>query len=114
VRSTNCIYSGTKRADIESLGRDMEANGGTRATIARRLCTIAGFYRYVVEEDLLEHSPAAHVRRPRLDYESHVVGWTATRTARGEGRSRRIRRWPQVKCGVRCREYRRIPIPFGY
>jgi integrase/recombinase XerD len=27
-----------------------------------------------VEEELLEHSPAAHVRRPRLDYESHDVG----------------------------------------
>jgi integrase len=39
----------------------------------RRLCTIAGFYRYAVEEELLEHSPAAHVRRPRLDYESHAV-----------------------------------------
>jgi hypothetical protein len=26
-----------------------------------------------VEEELLEHSPAAHVRRPRLDYESHAV-----------------------------------------
>jgi len=35
---------------------------------------IAGFYRYAVEEELIEHSPAAHVRRPRLDYESHAVG----------------------------------------
>ena len=26
------------------------------------------------EEELLEHSPAVHVRRPRLDYESHVTG----------------------------------------
>ena len=52
----------------------MESHGRARATIARRLCTIAGFYRYAVEEDLLEHSPAAHVRRPRLDYESHAVG----------------------------------------
>ena len=51
-----------KRADIERFGRDMEANGRARATITRRLCTIAGFYRYAVEEDLLEHSPAAHVR----------------------------------------------------
>jgi integrase/recombinase XerD len=42
-------------------------------TITRRLCTIAGFYRYAVE-DLLDHSPAAHVRRPRLDYESHATG----------------------------------------
>jgi integrase/recombinase XerD len=63
-----------KRVDIEIFGRDMEANGRARATIARRLCTVAGFYRYAVEEDLLEHSPAAHVRRPRLDYESHVAG----------------------------------------
>jgi site-specific recombinase XerD len=63
-----------RRADIECFGRDMETRGRARATIARRLCTIAGFYRYAVEEDLLEHSPAAHVRRPRLDYESHAVG----------------------------------------
>jgi len=26
-----------------------------------------------VEEDLLDHSPVAHVRRPRLDYESHAT-----------------------------------------
>jgi integrase/recombinase XerD len=52
----------------------MEARGRARATITRRLCTIAGFYRYAVEEDLIEHSPAAHVRRPRVDYESHATG----------------------------------------
>jgi integrase len=45
----------------------------TRATVTRRLCTIAGFYRYAVEEEILDHSPAAHVRRPRGDYESHAV-----------------------------------------
>ena len=28
-------------------------------------------YKYAVEEDLLERSPAAHVRRSRLDYDSH-------------------------------------------
>jgi len=27
----------------------------------------------MVEEELLEHSPAAHVRRPRVDYESHAA-----------------------------------------
>jgi integrase/recombinase XerD len=30
------------------------------------VCTIAGFYRCAVEEELLDQSPAAHVRRPRL------------------------------------------------
>ena len=39
-----------------------------------RLCTVAEFYRYAIEEELLDHSPAAHVRRPRLDYESHATG----------------------------------------
>jgi site-specific recombinase XerD len=34
---------------------------------------VAGLYRYAAEEDLLDHSPAAHVRRPRLDYESHAT-----------------------------------------
>jgi hypothetical protein len=48
-----------RRADIECFARDLEARGRARATITRRLCTIAVFYRYAVEEDLLEHSPAA-------------------------------------------------------
>ena len=63
-----------RRADIECFARDLETRGRARATITRRLCTIAGFYRYAVEEDLLDHSPAAHVRRPRLDYEWHATG----------------------------------------
>jgi len=63
-----------RRADIESFARDLEARGRARATITRRLCTICGFYRYAVEEELLDHSPAVHVRRPRLDYESHAAG----------------------------------------
>ena len=60
-------------ADIEGFARDLEARGRARATVTRRLCTIAGFYRYAVEEEILDHSPAAHVRRPRLDYESHAT-----------------------------------------
>jgi integrase len=62
-----------RRADIEGFARDLEARGRARATVTRRLCTIAGFYKYAVEEELLDHSPAAHVRRPRVDYESHAV-----------------------------------------
>jgi hypothetical protein len=62
-----------RHADIESFARDLEARGRARATVTRRLCTIAGFYKYAVEEELLDHSPAAHVRRPRVDYESNAV-----------------------------------------
>jgi site-specific recombinase XerD len=63
-----------RRADIESYARTLEERGRARATVARRLCTVAGFYRYAEEEGLLAVSPAVHVRRPRLDYESHAVG----------------------------------------
>jgi len=49
------------------------SRGRARATVTRRLCTIAGFNLYAVEEEPLDHSPAIHVRRPRLDYESHAT-----------------------------------------
>ena len=71
-----------RRADIECFARDLETRGRARATITRRLCTIAGFYRYAVEEEFLDHSPAAHVRRPRLDYESHATGLDRNELAR--------------------------------
>ncbi len=32
-----------RRADIECFARDLEARGRARATVTRRLCTIAGF-----------------------------------------------------------------------
>jgi integrase/recombinase XerD len=42
-----------RRADIETFARELEGLGLTRATVTRRLCTIAGFYKYVVEEERL-------------------------------------------------------------
>ena len=62
-----------RRADIECFARDWSPTS-VPGPPARRLCTVAGFYRYAVEEEFLDHSPAAHVRRPRLDYESHATG----------------------------------------
>jgi integrase/recombinase XerD len=83
-----------RRADIETFAREMEGLGRARATVTRRLCTIAGFYKYAVEEELLDHSPAAHVRRPRLDYESHAttLGPQRARRAPSRGRTRAARR----------------------
>jgi integrase len=62
------------RSDIEAFARHLEQLGRARATISRRLCTITSLYRYAVEEGLLDRSPAVHVRRPRLDYESNATG----------------------------------------
>jgi hypothetical protein len=53
TRSLNLFA--VRRADIESFARDLETRGRARATVTRRLCTIAGFYKYAVEEELLEH-----------------------------------------------------------
>src|ERR1700724_3658566 len=72
-RARSVALFAVRRADIESFARELEARGRARATVTRRLCTIAGFYKYAVEEELLEHSPSAHVRRPRVDYESHAI-----------------------------------------
>jgi len=72
-RSRSLALLAIRRADIEGFARDLEAMGRARATVTRRLSTIAGFYKYAVEEELLDRSPAAHVRRPRVDYESHAV-----------------------------------------
>ncbi len=63
-----------RRAHIEAFARHLEAVGKARATVARRLCTVTCFYRYAEQEGIVEHSPAVHVRRPRLDYESHATG----------------------------------------
>ena len=67
----------TRRVHIEAFARELESRGRARATIARRLGTITCFYRYAEQEGLIEHSAAVHVRRPKLDYESHAVGSTA-------------------------------------
>ncbi len=63
-----------RRADIEGFGRHLEGLGRACATITRRLCTVACFYRYAEQEGMIAVSPAVHVRRPRLDYESHATG----------------------------------------
>src|SRR5580700_5575947 len=52
-----------RRGHLELWARTMEERGLARATIARRLSTVAGFYRICVLDGLVEHSPAEHVRR---------------------------------------------------
>ncbi len=62
------------RADIELFARGQESKGLSGATVARRLSTVASFYRYCVEEGLLDRSPAVNVRRPKVRAESTMTG----------------------------------------
>lgn len=57
------------RTHIELYARELEDIGRKPATIGRRLSTVTSFHRYASEEGVIEHSPAVHIRRPRLDYE---------------------------------------------
>ena len=52
-RARSLSLFAVRRADIEGFARDLEERGRARATVTRRLSTIAGFYRYAVEEELL-------------------------------------------------------------
>jgi hypothetical protein len=57
-----CAAGGVKllavdRADVEAYARDLERAGRARSTVARRLATLAGFYRYAVEEAALPRAP---------------------------------------------------------
>ena len=47
-RSRSLNLFAVRRLDIEGFARDLEARGRAGATVTRRLCTIAGFYRYAV------------------------------------------------------------------
>ena len=93
-RTRSLSLFAVRRADIEGFARDLEARGRARATVTRRLCTIAGFYRYAVEEELLEHSPAAPCPPPpaELRVSRHCPGPQRARRAAG-GRRAPTCRW---------------------
>jgi site-specific recombinase XerD len=63
-----------KRPHLELFARSMETSGRMPATVARRLSTLCGFYRYRHDEGLLARNPATHVRRPKVDPDSHTLG----------------------------------------
>jgi hypothetical protein len=50
--------------------------------VARRLSTVAGFYRFAVIDGLVEHSPAEFVRRPKIDTDSTTLGLDRMKLAR--------------------------------
>lgn len=73
-KEANLELLDVRRAHLELFGRWMEENGRMRSTVARRLSTLTGFYRYCEQEGLIDRNPAANVRRPKVDYESRTLG----------------------------------------
>jgi integrase/recombinase XerD len=57
---------------LERTGRPMAP-----ASIARRLSAVSAFYDYGIGTDLLDYSPVANVRRPKVSEDSSTVGLSA-------------------------------------
>ena len=72
-RGRSLALFAVRRADIEGFARDLETRGRARAAVTRRLSAIGGFCKYAVREELLDRSPAARVRRPRIACESRAA-----------------------------------------
>lgn len=85
------VFSAT-RPHIEIYVRWLEEDRHLApATVARRLSTVIGFYRFMVIDGRLEKSPADYVRRPRVSADSQALGLdrmqlgTLVATARASG-----------------------------
>ena len=69
-RVVRCAPLPTSSRSAVTSRRSVERGPRSRGGSAPSPC----FYRYAEEEGLIATSPAVHVRRPRLDYESHATG----------------------------------------
>lgn len=70
-----CILHGVDplaalRAHVELYQRHLEQAGRKPRTIAARLNTLASFYGYLVDEDVLVKSPMRGVKRPKIERRS--------------------------------------------
>jgi integrase/recombinase XerD len=63
-----------RRPAIDLFARECEQAGRSRATVARRLSTIAGWYTFLLDEGVVEANPVERVRRPRVGDESQTLG----------------------------------------
>lgn len=63
------------RVHVDAYARHQaEVGGRTAATVARRLSTLSGFYRYAVAEDVVTRNPVANVKRPKVGTETVSTG----------------------------------------
>jgi len=63
------------RAHVDAYARQLdEMEGRSPATVARRLSTLSGYYRYAVNEDVVARNPVAAVRRPKVGTDTVSTG----------------------------------------
>lgn len=65
-----------ERVHIDAYGRNLaERRDASPATVAQHLSALSSFYGYLVAEGVIERSPVAHVRRPKVASESPSTGF---------------------------------------
>jgi site-specific recombinase XerD len=69
---------GVSRAHLDVYARSLEASGLAASSVARRLSTLSGLFRYAYEEGHTARNPAANVRRPRVGDDSPTLGLDLT------------------------------------
>ena len=70
-----------RRAHLELFGRWTEQTGWMRSTVARRLSTLASFYRYCEQEQLVGATRPSTSAALRLTTRRALWDWTATSSA---------------------------------
>ena len=80
-RSRQLRLFAVRRADIELFARELENAGRAGATVTRRLSTIAGLYKYAVEENLLDTPRRRTSAGPAWTTSPMPPDWTVTRSA---------------------------------
>lgn len=70
------------RAHIESWARSLDEDRGlAKSTVGSKLNAVCGLYRFAAIDGYLPHDPAAHVRRPKIEFVSTTNGLTRPQLA---------------------------------
>lgn len=67
-----------QRGQIEMYARALELTGRKPATVAGKLHTLSGLYRFAVADGMLDRNPMIHVRIPQIERRSTSNGLTRT------------------------------------
>lgn len=70
-----------QRKHVDLFARACEARGDSEQTLARRLSAVSSFYRYAIQESLLDVNPVLNIRRPRIDQDTTTTAALSRREA---------------------------------
>ena len=63
------------RAHVDAYARTLaEPEGRSPSTVARRLSTLSGYYRYALDEDIIARNPVGRIRRPKVGTDTQSTG----------------------------------------